>query len=259
MKSTEKELLQNLFKTTYDWLNYGDDNSYKKYTFSDDVNDSQNNCVSQINSTNFESSQNDSSLTEKLSTLSNIYQEIRNCTKCPLCSYRKNTVPGMGVDNPLVLVIGEGPGQDEDEQGLPFVGKAGQLLDKMLNSISLNRKVNCYIANIVKCRPPQNRVPLLEESQNCFPYLQQQIKILQPKIILALGRTAVQNLLNTSDGINSLRGKVFKYNNIPLIATFHPSALLREEELKRPAWEDLKQLRQLLLKIDPNYDKVSKT
>lgn len=252
MKGKEKELLQNLFKTTYDWLNFGNDNSYKECTFSDDnenfqTAESVKSDFSQMEKTNKDNSTN----------LSKIYQEIRNCTECPLCSYRKNTVPGVGVNKPLVLVIGEGPGQDEDEQGLPFVGKAGQLLDKMLNSIKLDRKKNCYIANIVKCRPPQNRVPLLEESQKCFPYLKQQIEILQPKIILALGRTAVQNLLNSSDGINKLRGKTFKYNNIPLIATYHPSALLREESLKRPAWEDLKQLRTLLLKIDPNYEKDS--
>ena len=192
---------------------------------------------------------------EKIRFLKQIYGEIRECTKCPLCSYRKNAVPGMGSTTPLVMAIGEGPGADEDEQGLPFVGKAGQLLDKMLTAINLSRKKNVYIANVVKCRPPNNRTPTVNETSACLPFLKRQIEILKPKLILALGRTAVQALLNTTEGINFYRGKVVKYNNsILLMATYHPSALLRDEHLKRPAWEDLKKFRQLILSVDPDYE-----
>lgn len=192
---------------------------------------------------------------EKIRFLKQIYGEIRECTKCPLCSYRKNAVPGMGSTTPLVMAIGEGPGADENEQGLPFVGKAGQLLDKMLTAINLSRKKNVYIANVVKCRPPNNRTPTVNETSACLPFLKRQIEILKPKLILALGRTAVQALLNTTEGINFYRGKVVKYNNsILLMATYHPSALLRDEHLKRPAWEDLKKFRQLILSVDPDYE-----
>lgn len=192
---------------------------------------------------------------EKIRILKQIYGEIRECTKCPLCSYRKNAVPGMGSTTPLVMAIGEGPGADENEQGLPFVGKAGQLLDKMLTAINLSRKKNVYIANVVKCRPPNNRTPAINETSACLPFLKRQIEVLRPKLILALGRTAVQALLNTTVGITFYRGKVVKYNNsIPLMATYHPSALLRDESLKRPAWEDLKKFRQLILSVEPDYE-----
>jgi DNA polymerase len=178
---------------------------------------------------------------------------IAQCTSCVLCKTRINTVPGIGVASPLVLVIGEGPGADEDKTGEPFVGKAGQLLDKMLAAIQLSRKDNCFITNIVKCRPPANRTPLPEEVQACAHFLKAQIDILKPKMILALGNTALHNLLNTNAGIKKLHGKFFNYQNIPLLATFHPSALLRDESLKRPSWEDLKIFRNRLLEIVPNY------
>jgi DNA polymerase len=147
------------------------------------------------------------------------------------------------------MVIGEGPGADEDESGRPFVGKAGQLLDKMLASIGLSRTTNCFIANIVKCRPPQNREPTPDESGACIRYLSAQIELVKPAMILAVGRTAAQNLLGTSDGINKLRGRFFDFSGIPLLPTFHPSALLRDETLKRPAWEDLKLFRAELDRI----------
>ena len=151
------------------------------------------------------------------------------------------------------MVIGEAPGHDEDVRGEPFVGAAGQLLDKMLASIQLSRHDNCFIANIVKCRPHGNRDPLPEEAAACASFLQAQIHILQPRSILTVGRIAVQNLLNTSTGINRLRGQFYEYNGIPLLPTYHPSALLRNEDLKRPAWEDLKLFRTKLLQLDPNY------
>ena len=130
-------------------------------------------------------------------TIESIAQKIAACARCPLSKTRKNVVPGEGAANPLVLVVGEGPGADEDEQGRPFVGKAGQLLDKMLAAINLSRDKNCFIANIVKCRPPMNRDPAPEESQACRSFLDAQIHVLKPKMILALGRVALQNLLTS--------------------------------------------------------------
>jgi len=181
-------------------------------------------------------------------TLESIAAKIALCKNCVLCKARTNTVPGEGVENPYVMVIGEGPGEDEDKTGRPFVGKAGQLLDKMLAAISLGRTTNCYIANIVKCRPPMNRTPMPDEANACSGYLQAQIHILKPKYILAM---------DTQQGINSLRGKWLEYSlgetKIPLLATYHPSALLRNESLKRPAWEDLKIFKARILKEIPNY------
>ena len=203
-------------------------------------------------------------------TIDSVAAKINACHNCVLSRTRKNVVPGEGVAHPVVMVIGEGPGEDEDNTGRPFVGKAGQLLDKMLAAIELDRTCNCYIANIVKCRPPMNRNPMPDEAAACQGYLEAQIHLLKPVLILAAGRTAVQNLLHTSEGINALRGKFFDYhlggnnagsgnanqNNgpvIPLMATFHPSALLRDENLKRPAWDDLKVFRAKLLELSPDY------
>ncbi len=183
------------------------------------------------------------------SALQNIARKIAICDRCRLCGGRTNTVPGIGVPEPLVLVIGEGPGADEDAKGEPFVGKAGQLLDKMLAAINLSRHTNCFIANIVKCRPPNNRDPMPDEADACRSFLDAQIGILKPKLILAVGRIAAQNLLNTTTGINKLRGQFFEYRGIPLLPTYHPSALLRNEDLKRPAWEDLKKFRTRLEEI----------
>ena len=188
------------------------------------------------------------------SSLEEVALAIKNCSACGLCNTRKNTVPGMGVVHPAVLVIGEGPGADEDETGLPFVGKAGQLLDKMLASIFLYRTTNCFIANIVKCRPPANRDPLPEESSACAKYLDAQIALLQPKMILLLGRIALHNLLNTTEGITKVHGKWLTYQGIPVMAIYHPSALLRNEALKLPTWEDLKEFRNRLRQIVPDYE-----
>lgn len=193
-------------------------------------------------------------------TLESIYERISVCRNCVLANTRTNTVPGEGVEHPYVMVIGEGPGEDEDKSGRPFVGKAGQLLDKMLAAIALSRTTNCYIANIVKCRPPMNRTPMPDEASACAGYLQAQIHLLKPKFILAMGRTAIQNLLKTNTGINSLRGQwlEFQFGNekIPLMATYHPSALLRDERLKAPAWQDLKKFREKLLAEKPDYAEI---
>lgn len=182
-------------------------------------------------------------------TLEEIASKIARCTRCTLARTRNNVVPGMGVENPDVLVIGEGPGYDEDKQGLPFVGKAGILLDKMLAAIGLDRKTNCYIANIVKCRPPQNRDPFPQEQDACFSFLEAQINILKPKMILCMGKISSNKMLNQKAPIGTLRGQFFEYNNIPLMVTYHPSALLRNEQLKRPAWDDLKMFKAKLDEI----------
>jgi len=180
-------------------------------------------------------------------TLEKIIKEISACKNCPLADKRKNTVPGEGVSNPLVLVIGEAPGADEDAKGLPFVGAAGQLLDKMLSSINLSRKTNCYIANVVKCRPPQNRDPHPEERLSCINFLYRQILILKPKFILLVGNIASQSILNSKIPVSKIRGKFTEYKigelTIPLIVTYHPAYLLHNEDQKRPVWEDLKLLR----------------
>ena len=179
-----------------------------------------------------------------------IAAEIRSCTACKLCTTRKNAVPGEGTPKPLVMVIGEGPGADEDASGRPFVGRAGQLLDKMLASIGLYRESNCFIANVIKCRPPANRDPQPDETAACASFLERQIQLLQPGFILCAGRVAGQTLLNTPEPIGTLRGKFIDYDargrTIPFLATYHPSALLRNEAFKRPAWEDLKLLRTAL-------------
>jgi DNA polymerase len=176
-----------------------------------------------------------------------IASRIADCTRCGLCTARQNTVPGVGPNSPLVMVIGEAPGADEDAKGEPFVGKAGELLDKMLAAIGLSRETNCFIANIVKCRPPENRDPSPEEAAACAPFLEAQIAALKPRAIIAVGQIATQNLLKTQTGIGQLRGRFFDYQGIPLMPTYHPSALLRDENLKRPAWEDLKGFKAELL------------
>ncbi|MDR2552971.1 MAG: uracil-DNA glycosylase [Treponema sp.] len=198
-------------------------------------------------------------------SLEAVAAEVSRCKRCGLCTTRTNTVPGEGVSRPLVMVIGEGPGADEDSSGRPFVGRAGQLLDRMLDSrgkIGLSRGNNCHIANIVKCRPPGNRNPQPDETAACVPFLVRQIKLLRPKIILAAGNTAAKTLLDSSQGITRLRGTWTRFQgtflmdgsfDIPLIPTFHPSALLRDESLKAPVWEDLKLLREKLCELDGDY------
>jgi DNA polymerase len=156
------------------------------------------------------------------------------------------------------LVIGEAPGAEEDASGRPFVGNAGQLLDRMLASVGLSRGKNCFIANTVKCRPPSNRDPLPEETAACSRFLAAQIRALKPRLILCAGRVAAQTLLKTGASMGSLRGSFVPYQatadlTIPLLATYHPSAILHDESYKRPAWEDLKLLRQRLAEMDPGY------
>ena len=190
-------------------------------------------------------------------TIEAVNKKILECSKCRLSQKRTRIVPGQGVEHPDVLVIGEGPGEEEDKQGLPFVGPAGKLLDKMLNAIQLDRSVNCYIANTVKCRPPYNRDPQKDEAESCRSFLDAQIAVLKPKMILALGKIAVRNLLKIEGdfSLNRFRGNIYEYNKIPLIITYHPSALLRNIEFKKPAWEDLKFFKSKLTELSPDYAK----
>ena len=185
-------------------------------------------------------------------TLDELNAKILRCTRCGLARTRNNVVPGMGVEHPKVLVIGEGPGHDEEMRGLPFVGKAGVLLDRMLAAIGLDRKTNCYIANIVKCRPPENRNPMPDEQAACFSFLEAQIHILKPKMILCMGKIAIEKITGQSIPVTQRHGEFFEYNGIPVMPTYHPSALLRNEELKRPAWEDLKKFKRRLDEINAN-------
>lgn len=183
-------------------------------------------------------------------SLEAIAAEAARCQKCRLSAGHNRVVPGLGSTRPLVMVIGEGPGAEEDKTGIPFIGPAGQLLDKMLAAIGLSRETNCFIGNIVKCRPPMNRDPAPDEQAACMPYLERQIAILKPRAFLAVGRIPAQALLGAKTGIGRLRGERHEFHGLPLVATYHPSALLRNEELKRPAWEDLKLLKSILDELD---------
>ena len=171
---------------------------------------------------------------------------VMNCTRCGLHEKRTQAVFGVGNRAAQWLIIGEAPGAEEDRQGEPFVGRAGQLLNNMLLAIGLQRE-EVYIANIVKCRPPNNREPAAEEAQTCAPYLARQIALIKPKIILAVGRVAAQNLLGTDRPVGTLRGKRFNYEQteIPVIVTYHPAYLLRSPQEKRKAWQDLQAAREL--------------
>jgi uracil-DNA glycosylase family 4 len=177
--------------------------------------------------------------------LDRVAEEVASCTLCPLHRGRRLTVPGEGAPEPMVMVIGEGPGAEEDRTGRPFVGKAGQYLDRWLAAVGLDRRTNCFIGNIVKCRPPGNRDPLPGESAACLPYLERQLAALRPRAILALGRIAAQILAGSSEGIGRLRGRELEYGGLPVVATYHPSAVLRNTELRAAVWEDLKRLRGL--------------
>jgi len=166
-------------------------------------------------------------------------QAVPACTACKLHSSRTQTVFGVGDENADWLLIGEAPGADEDRLGEPFVGQAGKLLDNMLAAIDLKRGENVYIANVLKCRPPGNRNPEPDEVAKCTPFLLQQISLIQPKLIVAMGRFAAQTLLNTDASIASLRGRVHTYAGVPLIVTYHPAYLLRTLPDKAKAWADL--------------------
>jgi len=168
-----------------------------------------------------------------------IKQAVPACTACGLHKTRTQTVFGVGDENADWLLIGEAPGAEEDRLGEPFVGQAGKLLDNMLAAIGLERGENVYIANVLKCRPPGNRNPEPEEVAKCTPFLKRQIALIQPKLIIAMGRFAAQTLLSSDATIASMRGRVFRYEGVPLIVTYHPAYLLRNLPDKAKAWADL--------------------
>ncbi|TVQ27026.1 MAG: uracil-DNA glycosylase [Spirochaetaceae bacterium] len=180
---------------------------------------------------------------ERERRLADLVAAIRSCNNCPLSAVRNRAVPGAGVLDPLVMVIGEGPGADEDRTGEPFVGRAGSFLDKWLEAIDLSRETNAYITNIVKCRPPQNRDPLPDERAACIPYLERQIALVRPRVILSVGRISSRVVCGVDASMGEIRKQTFQYRGVPVVATYHPSAVLRNETLKRPVWEDLKRLR----------------
>jgi uracil-DNA glycosylase family 4 len=166
-------------------------------------------------------------------------QAVRECRRCPLCERRKQAVFGVGNESAPWLFVGEGPGADEDESGEPFVGQAGKLLDGMLAAMKIRRGREVYIANVVKCRPPGNRVPAPEEAAACAAFLDRQVELLAPKIIVALGKTAATRLTGSEASLGSLRGRMHAYRGIPLVITYHPAYLLRNLPDKAKAWEDL--------------------
>jgi DNA polymerase len=166
-------------------------------------------------------------------------QEVPACTACGLHKSRTQTVFGVGDENAEWMLVGEAPGAEEDRLGEPFVGQAGKLLDNMLAAIDLTRGDNVYIANVLKCRPPGNRNPEPEEVAKCTPFLKRQIALIRPKLIVAMGRFAAQTLLASDASIASMRGKVYRYEGVPLIVTYHPAYLLRSLPDKAKAWEDL--------------------
>ena len=188
----------------------------------------------------------ETSLTEQWDALKT---DVQNCTLCGLCNTRTQTVFGTGNQQADWLIIGEAPGQQEDEQGHPFVGVAGQLLTEMLRAISLSRE-EVFITNILKCRPPNNRDPHVDEIKHCKDYLQRQQQLIQPKIILAVGRIAAQALLETNESLAKLRGKVHSFNNTPLVVVYHPAYLLRSLPEKRKAWQDLQFAKQTVIAME---------
>lgn len=177
-------------------------------------------------------------------------KSILECKKCRLCTNRTNIVFGQGNKKARLMFIGEGPGADEDKQGIPFVGKAGQLMNNAFQALEINRE-DVYIANIVKCRPPSNRVPEDNEAQTCLNYLRNQVILIKPKIIVLLGSTALKNILGKEYGITAVRGNWMEKNGIKYMPTWHPAALLRDENKKIEFWQDLKEVKKY---IDNNID-----
>ena len=178
-------------------------------------------------------------------------ESVKGCKKCKLCINRTNIVFGTGSKNADIMFIGEGPGADEDREGIPFVGKAGKLMDKALEGVGLNRE-DLYIANIVKCRPPSNRVPEEKEAKACLDYLRNQVILVNPKIIVLLGSTALKNIMGEEYGITTSRGKWLEKKDIWYMPTWHPAALLRDDTKKIDFWKDLKQVLEKYKEIKTN-------
>jgi len=172
--------------------------------------------------------------------------DVDACTACGLCRTRKRAVPGVGDVRAQWMLIGEAPGAEEDARGEPFVGQAGKLLDNMLGALGMNRRENVYIANVLKCRPPGNRTPEPVEIEACRPYLERQIALIRPRLIVALGKSAASLLLGTDASIASMRGRVHRYRDVPLVVTYHPAYLLRSLQEKAKSWDDLLLARRVL-------------
>lgn len=179
---------------------------------------------------------------DQAASLSAFEEEIRECRKCTLEAARTRFVFGVGSPAADMVFVGEAPGYEEDRQGEPFVGKAGKLLDRILAAIQLSRR-EVYICNILKCRPPNNRDPLVSEVDQCLPYLQEQLRIIKPKLIVALGRVATKTLLGVEDSLKNMRSQIYDYAGVEMRVTYHPAALLRNPALKAPAWEDFQAIR----------------
>lgn len=177
-------------------------------------------------------------------SLADVAATVASCTACPLAAGARQAVPGEGNPQADFVCVGEGPGQQEDETGRPFVGPAGELLTKILAAIQFTRD-EIFICNVVKHRPPGNRTPAADEILACRPYLEQQLGLLRPRVILALGSTAANTLLGTSQSLGSLRGRIHRYHGVPVVVTYHPAALLRNEAWKRPAWQDVQLARRI--------------
>jgi len=174
---------------------------------------------------------------DKAFLLRELEEEAKKCRKCGLYKVRRKLVFGDGSPDAEILFVGEAPGAEEDRQGIPFVGRAGKLLDKILEVVGLKRS-EVYIANVLKCRPPENRDPTPQEEMACLPFLFRQIEIIKPRIICCLGRISARALLHTKRPMTELRGKLFSFRGIPVVVTYHPAALLRNERLKKPTWDD---------------------
>lgn len=186
----------------------------------------------------------------KFMDLNDLYEHSKNCTKCRLAENRNNFVFGEGNPEAQIVVIGEAPGAEEDAQGRPFVGRSGKLLDKILEAIGFSRD-DVFICNIIKCRPPENRNPNTDEIESCMPWLKTQLQLINPKILLLLGRVAANTILDNKQSMGSLRGRIIRWNGYDVIVTYHPAALLRNPNWKRHCWEDVKMLRS-------HYDTVTK-
>jgi len=182
---------------------------------------------------------------DKPAALKVIREDIGDCTRCRLHKGRTNLVFGVGNVNADLMFVGEGPGADEDAQGEPFVGRAGQLLNNMISAMGIKRE-DVYIANVVKCRPPSNRTPEKDECDTCSPFLMRQIDIIQPKVIVALGAVAAKNLLAVNDSMSNLRGRWYDFRNSKLLVTYHPAYLLRDPRQKKEAWKDLQMVMKYL-------------
>ena len=189
---------------------------------------------------------------QEMVTLDQVRLELGDCTRCGLAQTRKSIVFGTGSPDADLMFVGEAPGADEDDQGLPFVGRAGQLLTRIIEAIELSRE-EVYIANILKCRPPGNRDPQSEEVDSCEPFLFRQIVVIRPMIVVALGKYAGQTLLRSKTPISRLRGSFFDFRGVQLMPTFHPSYLLRNPSAKREVWEDMKKVRDELKQLGSRY------